>query len=195
MAHDQTPQAMRVLQWLVGRGRARLPRLQRCLCNGSTAAANDGPSVSTFAEDLAAELRGEQSPSPMQALVEAKLKFIMEHRERLLEAWIAETGIPPSEACLCTRDVVTDTTITTHAWIELAPKRAPLVPLTNESELARLNSEIMELESQRALVRARIYDAKVADVALRRARGESICTCNDSDFGWCDEHDVTNNNG
>jgi hypothetical protein len=34
-------------------------------------------------------------------VVNEKLKFIMQNREKLVEAWIAATGIPPEDACLC----------------------------------------------------------------------------------------------
>lgn len=49
-----------------------------------------------------------------------KLRFITEHREALLTAWVAETGIHPSHAVLCHQDVVSadGNAITTRAWVE-----------------------------------------------------------------------------
>lgn len=49
-----------------------------------------------------------------------KLRFIMEHREALLTAWVAETGIRPSHAVLCHQDVVSadGNAITTRVWVE-----------------------------------------------------------------------------
>ena len=42
----------------------------------------------------------------------------MANRERLVTAWIAETGIPPSEAVLVEQRTIGDGKVTTRVWVE-----------------------------------------------------------------------------
>lgn len=51
-----------------------------------------------------------------------KQDFINAHKERFLEAWYAETNIPPSEAMLVQQETTKDGVVTTRFWIERKPK-------------------------------------------------------------------------
>lgn len=51
----------------------------------------------------------------IMALAEEKLRYIAAHRERLVEAWIAETGLLPSESMLVEQNMQDGTT---RVWIE-----------------------------------------------------------------------------
>lgn len=48
-----------------------------------------------------------------------KFRHVYEQREHLCEAWIAETGLLPSESVLCTQDEVQPSgTVVTRCWVE-----------------------------------------------------------------------------
>jgi hypothetical protein len=50
-----------------------------------------------------------------------KIEFISAHREKLIEAWIAETGLLPSESILMQQDIGG----VTRVWIEKKPDDLP----------------------------------------------------------------------
>jgi hypothetical protein len=56
---------------------------------------------------------------PYAKLIDEKLRYIHENRERLLEAWVAETGCLPSDAMLITQECGDGTT---RMWIERKPE-------------------------------------------------------------------------
>lgn len=50
--------------------------------------------------------------------VDARMRHVNENRERLLEAWIAETGLHPSESVLCISDSFEGGKLVTRCWVE-----------------------------------------------------------------------------
>jgi hypothetical protein len=64
-------------------------------------------------------------------LVDQRLKFIAEHREKLMEAWVAETGFLPSESMLMQREK----TGVIEIWVE---KKYPGLPKDKYPEMDAL---------------------------------------------------------
>jgi len=53
----------------------------------------------------------------LRAVVE-KMEFITQNREKLLEAWVAETGLLPSESVLITEEEFRDNVMRMTCWVE-----------------------------------------------------------------------------
>ncbi len=53
----------------------------------------------------------------LEKSVQKKMEYIAKNKEKLLEAWIAETGLLPSESMLVTEDIQTHDKITTRTWV------------------------------------------------------------------------------
>lgn len=51
-------------------------------------------------------------------LANEKLAMVSRNREALVTAWIAETGLLPSESCLCSQDEYRDGQLVTKVWVE-----------------------------------------------------------------------------
>jgi len=47
-----------------------------------------------------------------------KVEYIAAHRERLIEAWVAETGLMPSESVLCINERREGDGVTMRCWVE-----------------------------------------------------------------------------
>jgi hypothetical protein len=50
-----------------------------------------------------------------------KVAATMANRERLLEAWVAETGLLPSESVLCESTAADGDRVVTRVWVERRP--------------------------------------------------------------------------
>lgn len=61
-------------------------------------------------------------------LAECRLKTVLANREILLEAWVAETGIHPKNAVLCTQETWNEdgTTMTVRSWVERRTGAEPI---------------------------------------------------------------------
>ncbi len=69
----------------------------------------------------------------LKEVVEKRLKYVLEHKEELIGAWVAQTGIPPNEACLLQQELG-DGTI--KFWVETETDRC----VSHRHELAVLQN-------------------------------------------------------
>jgi hypothetical protein len=54
----------------------------------------------------------------LKDLVEKRMRFVNENRERLVEAFLAETGMLPSECIMCQQDTYQDGQMVMKIWFE-----------------------------------------------------------------------------
>lgn len=80
----------------------------------------------------------------ISALVQEKLAFIAENREKLVAAWIAETGLLPSESMLVQQDKGDGST---DIWVQ--PKSLSTLANAYE-EVIRLCAEVRSLQEIQA---------------------------------------------
>ncbi len=67
------------------------------------------------------EIAIQNGQAHMKQVINHKLRMIDEHKEALVAAWVAETGLLPSESCMC----VEHNGITQRIWIERLPTKEP----------------------------------------------------------------------
>ncbi len=69
----------------------------------------------------------------------ARLEYVNQHREQLVEAWVAATGISPLEACLVQQEKNGELRV----WVEARTDRC----LTHRSEIESLKADVERYRS------------------------------------------------
>jgi hypothetical protein len=106
--------------------------------------------------------------------VEELLHKIAVNKERLVEAWIAETGVSPAKSCL----VQQQEGLTYRFWVETRTDRC----MTHRDELKLLEARIMDLRRQVEEARKWLEWSDLADRlcdACDNGCESAPCTCFD----------------
>lgn len=72
----------------------------------------------------------------------ARWREVLKHKERYLEAWVAETGLLPSE-CILLNQTLADGTI--RIWVEKRPDKLP-TNVEYEVDVKRVTDLVIKIE-------------------------------------------------